>query len=185
MSQALGKASFLYGFPWDEGLSDHPEYLCMHIQILEIPPVTAKPLDLSMQREAAFPKITNSHRFCSSKNQKRQNLRISNPSPSPRDGTALCNPKPREPPFHVRGMSAAPGSLVLQPFGVTWLISALFSQTTFPFPTAQEHTALLRKVSPWMELPLLPKHLSHVATIPHNFSRSSADLVLTSQEELG
>lgn len=38
--------------------------------------------------------MTNSHRFCSSKNQRRENLQISSLSLSLRDGTALCIPKP-------------------------------------------------------------------------------------------
>lgn len=71
-------------------------------------------------------------------------------------GQHFASPNPHEAFLHVRGIPAAPG-FVFQLFGITWLFSAIFSQTTFPSPTAQKHTATLLKVSPWMEAAFVTK----------------------------
>lgn len=122
----------------------------MHIQILQIPPVSANPLDLRRQREAAFPKMTNSHRFYSSKNQRRENLQISNPSPSLRDGTALCSPKPSSGTFPCERDSSCSRIISLPNFWHHLACFCPFQPDFFSFPSCTKPHCPPLKVSPWM-----------------------------------
>lgn len=84
----------------------------MNIQILQTPPGTAKPLDVSRQRSSLSKRRQIPSDFVVTRTRGQKSYEYLTPHHASEMGQHSATPNPHEPPFHVRGMPAAPGLLI-------------------------------------------------------------------------